>query len=124
LDILTIRHRIAEGASARGWPDFERMLLRMVDEVHYDAQISDDTWQVLRARYSLEQAIDALYTAAQYQLVSMVLNFAMASYQTSTERRSITRTFTDRVGASAAICKTTRICRREPANSLFSVLHG
>ena len=67
-------HRIAEGSSARGWPDFERTLLRMVDEVHYDAQISDDSWQALRARYSLEQTIDALYTAAQYQLVSMVLN--------------------------------------------------
>jgi alkylhydroperoxidase family enzyme len=67
-------HRVAEGAAAKGWPDFEQMLLRMVDEVHYDAQISENTWQALRARYSLEQTIDVLYTAVQYQLVSMVLN--------------------------------------------------
>jgi 4-carboxymuconolactone decarboxylase len=67
-------HRIAEGSSAAGWSDFERTLLRMVDELRYDTMISDATWQALRARYSAQQVIEALYTAAQYQLVSMALN--------------------------------------------------
>ncbi len=66
--------RIAAGADAAGWSDFERTLIRMVDELRYDTQISDSTWEALRARYSLEQSIDALYTAGQYQLVSMALN--------------------------------------------------
>src|SRR5262249_40371846 len=38
-------HRIAEGPAAAGWSEFERTLLRMVDELRYDTMISDATWQ-------------------------------------------------------------------------------
>jgi 4-carboxymuconolactone decarboxylase len=67
-------HRIAEGKDARGWSEFDRTLISMVDELRYDAKISDATWLKLRAKYSVEQTIDAIYTAGQYQLVSMALN--------------------------------------------------
>jgi alkylhydroperoxidase family enzyme len=67
-------HRIAEGPAAAGWSEFDRTLLRMVDELRYDAMISDATWQALRAKYSVQQAMEAMYTASQYQLVSMALN--------------------------------------------------
>jgi alkylhydroperoxidase family enzyme len=66
--------RIALGAAAPGWSKFDRTLLTMVDELRYDTKISDATWAALRARYSLEQTLEALFTAAQYQLVSMALN--------------------------------------------------
>src|SRR5262245_52463386 len=67
-------HRIAQGPAAPGWSDFERTLLTMVDELRYDTMISDRTWQALGARYSDQQKMEALFTAAQYQLVSMALN--------------------------------------------------
>jgi alkylhydroperoxidase family enzyme len=67
-------HRIAEGPTAKGWSEFERTLLKMVDELRYDAMISDATWKALHTKYSDQQVIEALYTAAQYQLVSMALN--------------------------------------------------
>jgi AhpD family alkylhydroperoxidase len=67
-------HRIAEGPAAAGWSDFDRALLRMVDELRYEAMISDATWQALRAKYPVQQVMEAMYTAAQYQLVSMALN--------------------------------------------------
>ena len=67
-------HRIAEGPAAAGWSEFERTLLRMVDELRYDTMISDATWKALRTKYSAQQVIEAMYTAAQYQLVSMALN--------------------------------------------------
>jgi 4-carboxymuconolactone decarboxylase len=67
-------HRIAEGPDAKGWSDFERALLRMVDELRYETQISDATWQALSAEYSEHQIMESLFTAAQYQLVSMALN--------------------------------------------------
>jgi 4-carboxymuconolactone decarboxylase len=67
-------HRIAEGPNAAGWSDFERTLLRMVDELRYDAMISDATWKALRTKYSDQQIMESLFTAAQYQLVSMALN--------------------------------------------------
>jgi alkylhydroperoxidase family enzyme len=67
-------HRIAEGPNAAGWTDFERSLLRMVDELRYDAIVSDATWRAIRKEYSDQQMMEALFTAAQYQLVSMALN--------------------------------------------------
>lgn len=67
-------HRIAEGPKAAGWTDFERALLTAVDELRYEAVISDATWRALKSQYSDQQAMEALFTAAQYQLVSMALN--------------------------------------------------
>jgi glucose dehydrogenase/alkylhydroperoxidase family enzyme len=67
-------HRIAEGQKAAGWTDFERALLSMVDELRYNAMVSDATWSALRTEYSDQQMMEALFTAAQYQLVSMALN--------------------------------------------------
>ena len=66
--------RIAEGPAAAGFTDHERALLTMVDELRYEAMISDATWQALLAKYSVQQVMEALFTAAQYQLVSMALN--------------------------------------------------
>jgi alkylhydroperoxidase family enzyme len=67
-------HRIAEGPMAKGWTDFERTLLRFVDELRYDAIVNDVTWRALRKVYTDQQMMEALFTAAQYQLVSMALN--------------------------------------------------
>lgn len=67
-------HRIAADPDASEWTPFERTLMDMVDELRYQAMISDTTWNALRAEYSLQETMDAMFTAAQYQLVSMVLN--------------------------------------------------
>jgi 4-carboxymuconolactone decarboxylase len=65
---------IALGPDAPAWSPFERTLLRMVNELRYEAMISDATWRALSEKYSEQQKIEALFTAAQYQLVSMALN--------------------------------------------------
>ncbi len=67
-------HRIAEGPNAAGWTDCESTLLRMADELRYDAMVGDATWRALRKEYTDQQMMEALFTAAQYQLVSMALN--------------------------------------------------
>jgi alkylhydroperoxidase family enzyme len=67
-------HAIAEGASAALWSDTDRAVLRMADELRYDAIISDATWADLRKTYSDIQVMELLFTSAQYQLVSMALN--------------------------------------------------
>jgi 4-carboxymuconolactone decarboxylase len=66
--------RISQGPGTVGWSDFQRTLIDMVDELRYETQIGDATWTALRSKYSVAQVIDALYTAGQYQLVSMALN--------------------------------------------------
>jgi len=67
-------HRIAADPDAESWTEFERTLMDMVDELRYDAIISHATLQKLNAQYTQQEVSDALFTAAQYQLVSMVLN--------------------------------------------------
>jgi alkylhydroperoxidase family enzyme len=66
--------KIASNPSDNSWSDFEQTLMKMVDELRYDTMITDETWSKLSARYSQQEIIDAIFTAAQYQLVSMVLN--------------------------------------------------
>ncbi len=66
--------RIKEGPDAAGWNEFDRTLLRAVDELHEHAFISDATWQALSERYDAQQLIDLIFTVGQYNLVSMALN--------------------------------------------------
>jgi len=65
---------IAAAPDAASWSDIDRAVMRMADELRYDTIISDATWAELRKVYSDAQVMELLYTAAQYQLVSMVLN--------------------------------------------------
>lgn len=66
--------RVKEGSDADGWEEFDRGLLRAVEELHSDSFVSDETWKVLAQHYSQEQLIDAVFTVGQYHLVSMALN--------------------------------------------------
>jgi alkylhydroperoxidase family enzyme len=65
---------IKTGPDAGSWSDFERALLRAVDELHGDAFLSDATWNALRERYSELQMMDLVFAVGQYNMVSMALN--------------------------------------------------
>jgi 4-carboxymuconolactone decarboxylase len=65
---------IAAAPDAATWSEIDRAVLKMADELRYDAMISDATWATLRKTYSDNQVMELLFTAAQYQLVSMALN--------------------------------------------------
>lgn len=56
------------------WSPVDRAVLKMADELRYDAMISDGTWSELRKAYTDNQVMELLFTSAQYQLVSMALN--------------------------------------------------
>jgi alkylhydroperoxidase family enzyme len=65
---------ITEGPDSARWNDFERALLRAVDELHGDAFITDTTWATLNARYDTNQMMDLVFAVGQYTMVSMALN--------------------------------------------------
>ncbi|RYD95906.1 MAG: hypothetical protein EOP61_18890, partial [Sphingomonadales bacterium] len=65
---------IAADPTSSLWSDTDRAVLKMADELRYDAMISDATWAELRKTYSDQQIMELFYTSAQYQLVSMALN--------------------------------------------------
>jgi alkylhydroperoxidase family enzyme len=66
--------RITEGPKATGWDSFDSTLLQAVDELYYDAFITDATWNALAKRYNQQQLMDVVATVGQYNLVSMFLN--------------------------------------------------
>ena len=65
---------IAVGVDAGGWSELDRAVLNMADELRYNGRVSDATWQVLTSHYTEPQTVGLVYTALQYQLVSMALN--------------------------------------------------
>ena len=66
--------RIAEGPEASGWDAGDAALLRAADELRADAFITDATWTELSKRWDTQQLMDLVFTAGQYNLVSMALN--------------------------------------------------
>jgi len=48
--------------------------LRAVDQLLRDSHISDDVWDELSKSFGTEQILDLIFTAGQYNLVSMALN--------------------------------------------------
>jgi len=66
--------RITEGPKAVGWDPFDATLLLAVDELYYDAFITDTTWSALAKRYDQQQLMDVVVTIGQYNLLSMFLN--------------------------------------------------
>ncbi|MAK62048.1 MAG: hypothetical protein CMK09_13835 [Ponticaulis sp.] len=65
---------VAIGVDAGNWDLIEQTLIRMVDDLRYDAAISDEVWGILVEEFTEREIMEMVYTAGQYQLVSMVLN--------------------------------------------------
>ena len=66
--------RVQEGPQASDWGDRDRLVLQAADDLHRDAHVSDQTWNVLRELLSVQELMDLVFTAGQYTLVSMALN--------------------------------------------------
>ena len=66
--------RIARGPDAPGWQPFEATLLRVADELHGDAFVSDATWQALTRDYDTQHAMDAVFTVAEITMIAGTVN--------------------------------------------------
>ena len=56
------------------WSDEERLLIRMVDELHDSASLSDETWSALAAAFSVEQILELIALVGFYHSVSFFAN--------------------------------------------------
>jgi alkylhydroperoxidase family enzyme len=52
------------------WSDEERLLIRMVDELHDSASLSDELWAALAAAFSVEQILELIALVGFYHSVS------------------------------------------------------
>lgn len=66
--------RIKAGADAPGWSAADAALIRAADDLHKDQFITAPVWDALITHFGEGQAMDVVYAAGQYTLVSMILN--------------------------------------------------
>jgi alkylhydroperoxidase family enzyme len=61
-------------AADSAWSNDERLLIRMVDELHDSATISDEVWNGLAATFSVEQILELIALVGFYHTVSFFAN--------------------------------------------------
>jgi len=61
-------------ADDSAWRDDERLLIRMVDELHDSANLSDEIWDALAAAFTLEQILELIALVGFYHTVSFFAN--------------------------------------------------
>lgn len=64
----------AADPDSTAFPPREHLLLRLVDELHDGAWVSDGLWQELRAEWTEEQLIELVTLVGFYHLISFVTN--------------------------------------------------
>ena len=74
LDGAQLTASVAKGSGASCWTDSDRLLIRMVDELHDSGHLSDDLWASMAARWSSEQLLELLVLAGWYHAISFVAN--------------------------------------------------
>jgi len=69
-----VRATVQGGSDDRAWTDEERLLVRLVDELHDSAAISDPLWESLTDAFSLEQILELIALVGFYHTVSFLAN--------------------------------------------------
>ena len=69
-----VRATVHGDARDPAWAAEERLLVRMVDELHDSAQLSDELWGALAVAFSLEQMFELIALVGFYHTVSFFAN--------------------------------------------------
>jgi 4-carboxymuconolactone decarboxylase len=111
--------RIARGPDAPGWQPFEATLLRVADEQHWDAFVSDATWQALTREYDTQRTMDAVFTVAELTMIAGTVNSLRLPVEADTHDRlpiaTIPYVWSDRPQSDRLIGKAARIRPLEPS---------
>jgi alkylhydroperoxidase family enzyme len=65
--------RVTEGPDAEGWSPRERLLLRVTGELHADRDLSDATWEELRAVLDERECIELVMLVGHYTMLATTL---------------------------------------------------
>jgi 4-carboxymuconolactone decarboxylase len=68
------------------WSDRDRALVRLVDELHDEARISEDLWRLLASLYHEDQLIELIVLVGFYHTISFVTNGLNLPLETDAER--------------------------------------
>ena len=62
------------GSDDPAWPPRDQLLIRLVDELHDTAALSDDLWRALAAEWQQAQILELLILAGWYHSVAYLVN--------------------------------------------------
>ncbi len=65
---------IMQGCIREAWSESDAQLIDMIDELSKSAQLSDDSWAQLKARYSDEQLVEFIILVGWYRTVASMCN--------------------------------------------------
>ena len=68
-------------ADDAAWSARDRLLIRLVDELHDTASVSDALWEALRANWSVPELLELLLVAGWYHAISYVANGARVALE-------------------------------------------
>ena len=69
-----VRATVRGDADDPAWSEQEMLLIRLVDELHDTANISDQLWECLNASFSIEQIFELIALTGFYHTVSFFAN--------------------------------------------------
>lgn len=81
LDRTQLEDTASETINKALWSERELMLIRLVDELHETATISDAVWEQLVAIWSTAQLLEVIIIVGWYHLISFVANATHIDYE-------------------------------------------
>jgi 4-carboxymuconolactone decarboxylase len=76
LDEATLRATVRGTAQDPAWSETDRLLVRLVDELHDTARVADELWQALAATWPEETLLELLVLVGWYHVIAFVANGA------------------------------------------------
>ncbi len=86
IDAKTMRATVLGRPDDAVWQGVDQLLVRLVDELHYGACVSDALWSELVAHFTREQLLEILVLAGWYHLIAFVANGAGVTREDWAER--------------------------------------
>lgn len=68
------------------WSPKERLIVRMVDEIHAHSTVSDETWLLLNTHWPQEQVIELIFSSSFYHMAAYFLNTTAVPLEVGAER--------------------------------------
>ncbi len=77
---------VSGGPDDAVWTDAEQAVLRLADELHDSAEVSDATYELLEQHFTAEQILELVVTCGWYHTISFVINAAGVQREEWAER--------------------------------------
>mgnify|MGYP001197098264 FL=1 len=86
LDDTTMKATVLGRPNDTAWRGSDALLVRLVDELHYGACVSDTLWTELAAHFTPPQLLEILVLAGWYHVIAFVANGAGVQRESWAER--------------------------------------